>query len=325
MPDRAKTHIDRALTDVSVAYIQDQNAFIADKIFPIIPVTRQSDLYFIYDKETFFLDDAAERGNGEESTGGDYNVEKSEPYFCRVYAYHKNVTDRDRLNMENPLDADRDATEFVTQKLLVKRERDFVEKYLKTGVWGLDVTGVDSNPTDETQCIKWNKPLSNIIQDIRKYKRHMLENTGYEPNTLCLSRGAYDALCDHEEILDRIKYTQKGQVTKDLIASLLEIENVEVSNAVYKTQKGEGGEMKFVSKNNALLCYTTDRPSLKRPSAGYIFAWTGLEGSGAYANRMVRIPTPLLGIGAERIEGEMAYDQRVVAKDMGIFFTNIVD
>lgn len=325
MPDRAKTHIDRALTDVSVAYIQDQNAFVADKIFPIIPVTRQSDLYFIYDKETFFLDDAVERTNGAESTGGDYNVEQSEPYFCRVYAYHKNVTDRDRLNMENPLDADRDATEFVTQKLLVKRERDFVEKYLKAGVWGLDVTGVDSTPVGNTQCIKWNKPLSNIIQDIRKYKRTMLENTGYEPNMLCLSRGAYDALCDHEEILDRIKYTQKGQVTKDLIASLLEIENVVVSNAVYKTEKGLSGEMKFVSKNNALLCYVADRPSLKRPSAGYIFAWTGLEGSGAYANRMVRIPTPLLGIGAERIEGEMAYDQRVVAKDMGIFFSDIVD
>ena len=40
---------------------------------------------------------------------------------------------------------------------------------------------------------------------------------------------------------------------------------------------------------------------------------------------MVRIPTPLKGIGAERIEGEMAYDQRQIAKDMGIFFKNIVD
>jgi hypothetical protein len=66
-------------------------------------------------------------------------------------------------------------------------------------------------------------------------------------------------------------------------------------------------------------------PSLQTPSAGYIFAWVGLEGSGAYANRMVRIPTPLRGIGAERIEGEMAYDQRQIAKDMGIFFKNIVD
>lgn len=324
MPDRAKTHIDRALTNVSVAYIQDETAFIADKVFPIIPVQRQSDLYFIFDKETFFLDDAAERQNGEESAGGEYNVEKSEPYFCRVYAYHKDVTDRDRLNMDNPLNADKDATLFVTQKLLIKRERDFVNKYLVEGVWGTDIEGVDSNPL-EGQCIKWNKPLSNIVSDIRKYKRKMLEDTGHEPNTLVLSRGAYDALCDHEEILDRIKYTQKGQVTKDLIASLLELPNVHVSNAVYKTEKGVGGQMKFMSKNNALLCYVTDRPSVQTPTAGYIFAWTGLEGAGAYANRMVRIPTPLKGIGAERIEGEMAYDQKLVAKDMGIFFKNIVD
>ena len=312
MPDRTKTHIDQALTNISVAYIQEENAFIADKVFPIVPVQRQSDLYFIYDKETFFLDEAAERGNGEESKGGDYNVEQSEPYFCRVYAYHKDLTDRDRLNMDNPLNADRDAAKFVTQKLLLKRERDFVSTFLTEGKWGVDVEGVESNPTGN-QCIKWNKPLSNIISDIRKYKREMLENTGYEPNTLVLSRGAYDALCDHEDILDRIKYTQKGQVTKDLIASLLEVPNVYVSNAVYKTQKGEEGQMSFVSKNNALLCYVTNMPSLQTPSAGYIFAWTGLEGSGAYANRMVRIPTPLKGIGAERIEGEMAYDQRQIA------------
>ena len=324
MPEMTKTHIDQALTNISVAYIQEENAFIADKVFPIVPVQRQSDLYFVYDKETFFLDEAAERGNGEESKGGDYNVEQSEPYFCRVYAYHKDLTDRDRLNMDNPLNADRDAAKFVTQKLLLKRERDFVETFLKEGKWGVDVEGVESNPTGN-QCIKWNKPLSNIISDIRKYKREMLENTGFEPNTLVLSRGAYDALCDHEDILDRIKYTQKGQVTKDLIASLLEVPNVYVSNAVYKTQKGEEGQMSFVSKNNALLCYVTNMPSLQTPSAGYIFAWTGLEGSGAYANRMVRIPTPLKGIGAERIEGEMAYDQRQIAKDMGIFFKNIVD
>ena len=178
MPDRAKTHIDQALTNISVAYIQEENAFIADKVFPIVPVQRQSDLYFIYDKETFFLDEAAERGNGEESKGGDYNVEQSEPYFCRVYAYHKDLTDRDRLNMDNPLHADRDAAKFVTQKLLLKRERDFVNTFLTEEKWAKDVEGVESNPVGD-QCIKWNKPLSNIIADIRKYKREMLENTGY--------------------------------------------------------------------------------------------------------------------------------------------------
>ena len=75
---------------------------------------------------------------------------------------------------------------------------------------------------------------------------------------------------------------------------------------------------------HALLCYRNPRPSLRKPSAGYIFAWTGLEGSGAYGNRIVRLPMDMLGLGTERIEGEMAFDTKVICKDMGIFFKDIV-
>jgi len=33
---------------------------------------------------------------------------------------------------------------------------------------------------------------------------------------------------------------------------------------------------------------------------------------------------PWLGMDTERIEGEMAFDNRVVAKDLGVFFKDIV-
>ena len=75
---------------------------------------------------------------------------------------------------------------------------------------------------------------------------------------------------------------------------------------------------------HALLCYSNPRPALKKPSAGYIFAWTGLEGSGAYGNRIVRLPMDILGLGTERIEGEVAFDAKCICKDMGIFFKDIV-
>ena len=72
MPKMQNIHIDRALTNMSVAYMQDADVFIAGKVFPIIPVQKQSDLYFIYEKEDFFRDEAAERAAGTESAGGDY-------------------------------------------------------------------------------------------------------------------------------------------------------------------------------------------------------------------------------------------------------------
>ena len=38
MPTRQQIHIDRPLTNISVAYMQDAKNFIADKVFPTIPV-----------------------------------------------------------------------------------------------------------------------------------------------------------------------------------------------------------------------------------------------------------------------------------------------
>ena len=75
---------------------------------------------------------------------------------------------------------------------------------------------------------------------------------------------------------------------------------------------------------HALLCYSNPTPALKKPSAGYIFAWTGLEGSGAYGNRIVRLPMDVLGLGTERIEGEIAFDAKQICKDLGTFFKDIV-
>ncbi|MNH42333.1 hypothetical protein D3C79_1040100 [compost metagenome] len=70
--------------------------------------------------------------------------------------------------------------------------------------------------------------------------------------------------------------------------------------------------------------YVEKKPGIKKPSAGYTFAWTGLKGAGALGNRIVRIPMPWLGEGTERIEAEMALDMQTVAKDLGTFIADCV-
>lgn len=78
MPKAQNIHIDRALTNLSVAYMQSADVFIAGKVFPIVPVQKQSDLFFIYEKEDFFRDEATERAAGTESAGGDYEIKQSD-------------------------------------------------------------------------------------------------------------------------------------------------------------------------------------------------------------------------------------------------------
>ena len=324
MPKAQNIHIDRALTNLSVAYMQSADVFIAGKVFPIVPVQKQSDLFFIYEKEDFFRDEAAERAAGTESAGGDYEIKQSEPYYCRVYAFHKDVNEQERVNADDPLNPDKDAQEFVSHKLLLRRENIWAQNYFKTGVWGTEVVGVDTTP-EAGQTLRFDNPLSDPVKLIRDLKTKMIEETGYAPNKLILSPYAYNALCDHEAILDRVKYTQKGMITKDLLCSLFELDEILVPYAIQNTKvKGATGEMEFVVGKHALLVHAPSTPGIKKPSAGYTFAWKGLQGAGAYGNRVVRIPMPWLGMDTERIEGEMAFDQRIICKDLGYFLKDIV-
>jgi hypothetical protein len=43
--------------------MQDSNDYIADKIAPVVPVQKQSDLYFRYTKGDWFRDEAAQRAD----------------------------------------------------------------------------------------------------------------------------------------------------------------------------------------------------------------------------------------------------------------------
>jgi hypothetical protein len=316
-------HIDRALTNISVAYLQDASAFIADKVFPIVPVKRQSDVFYVYNKGDFMRDEAQERGAGTESAGGDYGVEAADPYYCRKHSFHKDVTEEERVNYDEPLDADTDATTFVSQKMLIRRENIWASKYFAAGVWGTETTGAET--AGDNKAIRWDLPTSNPIKDITDAAVAMAGATGFKPNTLVLSPYAFNALKNHEDILDRIKYTQKGIVTEDLLATLFGVEHVYVAWAVANTAaKGATDAINFIMGKHALLCYAAPRPALRQPSAGYIFAWTGLEGAGAYGNRIVRLPMPQLGLGTERIEGEAAFDVKKICADLGHFFKDIV-
>jgi len=324
MPTRQQIHIDRALTNLSVAYMQDASNFIADKVFPIVPVQKQSDLYFIYSRADFNRDEAAERAGGTESAGGEYNIENSLPYYCRKWAFHKDVTEEERVNADTPLQPNNDATDFVTQKMLIRRESDWASKYFVDDVWATEYQGVAATP-GAGETLQFDVSTSDPITLITEAGITMASVTGFRPNTLVLSPFVFNALKNHADILDRIKYTQKGIVTTDLLATLFEVERVFIAWSVKNSGvKGAAESSAFIMGKHALLCYVNPRPALKAPSAGYIFAWTGLMGAGAYGNRIVRIPMPWLGMDTERIEGEMAFDTKVIATDLGVFFKDIV-
>lgn len=325
MPTKSQVHIDRALTNMSVAYLQAESAFIADRAFPKVPVRKQSDVYFVYDKGDFFRDEARVRAGSSESVGGEWGVEAANPYYCKVYGFHKDVTEQERANYDKPLDADTDSTDFVSQKMLIRKEVEWATKHFTTGIWTTEIDGVDATP-GATEAIKFDNVASEPISVIKSWIIYMASLTGYKPNTIVMSPYVFKALSEHADVLDRIKYTQRAIVTEDLLAALFGVERVLVPWGVVNTAiQGATDDIGFIMGKHLLLCYVNPRPAIKKPSAGYTFTWTGLLGAGAFGNRIYRIPMDVNGLGTERIEGEIAFDTKVIAQDLGVFFKDIVD
>src|SRR3984893_14770881 len=114
-PTPASLHIDTLLTNVSIAY---QNAeYIADQIFPIVPVAKQSNKIPKYDQSHWFRDEGRLREPGDKSQRGGFSVDTSATYFCDRYSYGFEIADEQRDNQDAPFNMDRDGVEFATDKL----------------------------------------------------------------------------------------------------------------------------------------------------------------------------------------------------------------
>ena len=328
-PTQADLHVNAPLTNVSVAYMQDKATFIADKIFPRVPVQKQSDLYWKYSKSDWRRTDAQKRAPGTESAGSGWRVDTGQ-YYCQVWAVHKDLDDQTRANADSNWSLDKDATTFVTNQLLLRRDLDWNASFFNTGIWGQDLTGVASNPSG-SQFLQWNDAASDPIVQFANLQTDFVRQSGRKANTLVLGAEAITQLKNHPDIIDRIKYTQRGVVTTDLLASLFDVEKILVSYATV-TDVAEQNDARlqdaaatyrFMSNSkSALLCYSPSTPSLMTPAAGYTFTWNGYLAGNAYGIRMKNFRMD--HIASDRIEGEMTYDMKVVSPDMGIFMASAV-
>lgn len=327
-PSQSDLHINVPLTNVSIAYIQNSDVFIADKVFPKVPVEKQSDAYYKYSKSAWRRTNAQRRAPGTETVGVGWDV-TMDSYFAHVYGVHKDIDDQTRANADSVFALDKDATAFVTNQLLLKRDLDWAGTYFKSGVWGEDIA---LSPSASTADMKpWDLSTSDPIMFMANQQIAFHQETGFKANTMVMGANVKKALKNHPAIIDRIKYTQKGIVSDDLIATLFEVDKIFTSMATYSTgpdipdakaQDAAATNSFIANPDSVLLCHTASAPSLMTPTAGYTFTWKGYLGGNSQGIRMFRFRMD--HIRSDRIEGEMTYDMKVVAPDMGKFITGVV-
>ncbi len=315
-------HVNRPLSNISVAY-RSQGSFVHSTVFPVIRVQNQSDQFWRYPKGVFYRQDVEPRSPGAETAETGWEVEL-DAYYTPVYGLHVDIPDMTRANADSVFSLDRDATEILTGQMQRKREAIWISRFFKTGVWGEDRTGVASGPTG-TQFLRWDNDSSDPVEQVEQWRVAKQESTGLSYNTLVIGPYVMSALKNHPALIDRIKYTQRGMLTEELISSMLGV-RVVVADSIQATTLAEPGvfatpTLGFMFGKAGLFCYTASSPSLMTPTAGYQFEWTGYTGaSGGSRIKKFRIEPN----ASDRIEIEAAFDMRIICADLGMFLSTMV-
>ncbi len=177
-PAQSDLHVNAPLTNVSIAYIQNASEFIATKVFPQVPVQKQSDMYWKYSKSDWRKTDVKRRAPSTESPGVGWKLD-TDSYFAHVYAVHKDVDDQVRANADSNFRVDSDATKFVTNQLLLKRDLDWADTFFKAGVWTTEKTGVASG-VGAGEFLQWNDDASDPINDVSQWIETLRNTPDYQ-------------------------------------------------------------------------------------------------------------------------------------------------
>ncbi len=298
---------DSFVSGVANRYVQDIGLDIF-KIFPEVNSQQLTGYIAKYTKNDWLyigtVSDYLRQGSTE-SKGDDYTV-SSQAYTLLEYAFHKDISQDDRNEYESPYDPVRDAVEFVIGRVNRVVLQLLINTYFTDSIWSDDLQGA-------SEFTKFDDSDATPVATILEAKEGIAKVTGYEPNRLVMTADVFRVLKTHSDITDKMKTTNDKVVTKNLLARLFEVDTIEIMSDV------NSGGTDFMLTKKMLLCYTPDRPSKFRPSAGYTIV---------YKNRGRRVMTERIPMkwrnNALRIEAGLKLDPVQLSSDLGVYFYDVI-
>ena len=319
----SQVHIDQPLSNLTLAYAQSQENFIADKVFPTVGVQRQSDKYYIYDRANMNRTGDVQKLAPRTEVNRIGMTISNSSYYADVYGLGMDFDEQTLANEDAVLDIRAAGAETLATRLMIHREEQFASTFFSAGVWA----------TDNTPSNLWSDYTNSTpIQDVTTARRTMqLGSGGFKPNTMVVGKEVRDILINHPDILARLNggatVSNTALITNAKLAEIFEVENFYVMEAVKNSSaEGVAESNAFIGGKNALLVHTPRSAGLMTPAAGLTFAWNNIPGVNNLGITVESFSDDALKRQqvAEHIQVKMSYDMKVVGADLGYFFEAVI-
>lgn len=312
-PTRAMIHLDRPLSDIAIAYVPEEESFIADKVFPSVPVDKQSDKYYIWTKGFWLRNSVERRTPGDTFPEGRLQLSNDE-YYADEYHLGFPIPDEDRQNADPGIELETSGAEWLKTQFWLNREIQLVADAFVINKWATDVVG----GTDFTVWDNYDE--SNPVSDIQLGKQTIQKSTGKKANTLVIGKEVFDTLSEHPNLLEKYKYTAEGILDEEQVRKALKVDRLVVGEAVYEsTAEGATTATRgYIWGKNALLLHVPASPGLRIAAAGYTFEWR-VDGAGGLTIAIENIRED--NRRRDFLTAIYAFDNKVTGSDLGYFFS----
>ncbi len=269
--------IDIALSQFALTY--RNNLYVAESLFPRVPVQKESDFYWTFGRENQALRENTLRAPGSAAERIQQSISKTK-YFTTDHSLARLITDEERGNFLAG-DLEQWATQALTDKLLLDEE-------VRVAQIATNVTNyAGSNVLTLAGTSQWSDyGNSTPISDVEKAKGQ-IRQIGQQPNVMILPDPVYQILRSHPAIVDRYKFTNGGQITLQQMAEVFGIEKVLLASTV---QLDQANNVSFVWGKDVVIAYAQPNPNFVDVSFGKTFVWTESPGTvGGFSTEIARI------------------------------------
>ena len=305
-------HIDTPLTNLTIGY--RPVGLIADLIYPVVPVTKQNDFYYVWPRREWLRIRNAERSKGAPANRIQFAV-SSDNYFAKNFALAMDIPLEDLANADDVLQLRSSGANQVIDNLALNWERRIATTLT-------DTTNMGSSTS---LANRWSDHVNgDPVGDIYTGFESIRSTTGMDPNKMIISAQAWNNMRTHPDIIDFVRGKGDtrggGPVPAGDIASAFGLQQVMIARGVQNTgQEGAAsGTFSDIWSTSVVLLHVAPSPGIMVPSHGYTLQWrpAGLPGPFAvdrYEDRRNRVET---------VEVHHWQDEKVTASELGYLIVN---
>lgn len=204
MPQIGDVHVNAPLTNFALQF--RNRAFVSEEVFPIIPVVKESDVYYTFSRDELRDVDTV-RSAGTVAKEIEW-VPSTATYTAEEYALRHLLPDRIINNADSPVRPRINTTAKLMKWIMLGQEKR-VQAIAQNGVNAVATVAVSP---------KWDGTSPTIEKDIDTAKDSVRNNAGVEPNAILLPENVKDVVKRDSTLRDLIRYViNVGAGNKELL------------------------------------------------------------------------------------------------------------